>query len=381
MQPGQEEEGRPLRGFAATLLSRPDEVMLAQGASGERLVARLRALIAALLLLMPLASALAGDPLRHVAAVLAVVLVLNLFAQFWLLLARQPRRYPWLPFASSAWDVTATTLVLLALGVGDWPAALNNTVAWCGYPLAIVLASLRSDARVAIATGLLAVLQYAALAGSVILAADSPEQLLSAEHGAIGVVGQGQRLLVLGLFTLVTATVVQRMLQLVELSGTDGLTGLPNRNWLVHQVPRWLDGIDPGGSATLALLDLDHFRHVNEEAGHAAGDRALREVAASLAGSLGRDEHLVRLGGEEFVLLLRKPLGTAWEHVDALRRALEARGFVAERGGDRLPLTLSGGLASCPHDAGNLSGLLRRADLRLLRAKAEGGNRVVARDA
>src|SRR5690606_5204944 len=176
--------------------------------------------------------------------------------------------------------------------------------------------------------GLLAVLQYAALAGSVILAADSPEQLLSAEHGAIGVVGQGQRLLVLGLFTLVTATVVQRMLQLVELSGTDGLTGLPNRNWLVHQVPRWLDGIDPGGSATLALLDLDHFRHVNEEAGHAAGDRALREVAASLAGSLGRDEHLVRLGGEEFVLLLRKPLGTAWEHVDALRRALEARGFV-----------------------------------------------------
>src|SRR5688500_17878387 len=126
MQAGQTGDLKPLRGIAATLLSRPDEVMLALGASGERLVARLRAL-------------------------LAVVLALTLFAQLWLALARRPRQHPWLPFASSAWDVTATTLVLVALGLGEWPSALNNTVAWCGYPLAIVLAGLRSDGRVAIA--------------------------------------------------------------------------------------------------------------------------------------------------------------------------------------------------------------------------------------
>ena len=380
MQARQTGDLRPLRGVAASLLSRPDEVMLALGASGERLVARLRALLAALLLLMPVAGALAGDPLDRVLLVLATVLVLNLSAQLWLALARRPRQHPWLPFASSAWDVTATTLVLVALGLGEWPSALNNTVAWCGYPLAIVLAGLRSDGRVAIATGALAIVQYALLVALAFALAASPEHLLSADHGAVRGGAQAQRLLVLVLFTVVTATIVQRMLRLVEATGTDGLTGLPNRNWLVHQVPRWLDAIEPGASATLALLDLDHFRRVNEEAGHPAGDRALRDVAALLGEHLGHGEHLVRLGGEEFVLLLRRPMGTAWEHVDALRRALVARGFVAERGGEPLPMSFSAGLATCPHDAGNLPGLLRRADLRLKQAKAEGRNRVVARD-
>ena len=339
MQAGQTGDLRPQRGLAATLLSRPDEAMLALGASGERLVARLRASLAALLLLMPVAGALAGDPLERTLRVLGAVLVLNLFAQLWLALARRPRQRPWLPFASSAWDVTATTLVLVALGIGEWPSALNNTVAWCGYPLAIVLAGLRNDGRVAIATGALAVVQYALLAAAAFALADSPEQLLSADHGAVRGAAQAQRLVVLALFTVVSAAIVQRMLRLVELSGTDALTGLPNRNWLAHQVPRWLDGIEPGASATLALLDLDHFRSVNEDAGHPAGDRALREVATLLGEHLGQDEHLVRLGGQEFVLLLRKPIGTAWEHVDAVRRALVARGFVAEGGGERLPRT------------------------------------------
>ena len=94
-----------------------------------------------------------------------------------------------------------------------------------------------------------------------------------------------------------------------------------------------------GDSATLALVDLDGFRRVNEEAGQPGGDRALREVAALFAAQLGPGEHLVRLGGEEFVLLLRKPMGTAWEHMEALRRTLAGRGFIAERGGERLPLT------------------------------------------
>ena len=170
------------------------------------------------------------------------------------------------------------------------------------------------------------------------------------------------------------------MLRLVELSSTDGLTGLPNRNWLMYQAPRWLDGVASGDSATLALVDLDGFRRINEEAGQPGGDRALREVAALFAAQLGPGEHLVRLGGEEFVLLLRKPMGTAWEHLESLRRTLAERGFIPERGGARMPLTFSAGLADCPRDGGHLSGLLRRADARLQHAKATGRNRVVARD-
>ena len=79
--------------------------------------------------------------------------------------------------------------------------------------------------------------------------------------------------------------------------------------------------------------------------------------------------------------MLRKPLGTAWERVDGLRRTLFSRRFVPEPGADPLLLTFSAGVASFPHEASDLSGLLRRADLRLNSAKAAGRNRVLARDA
>lgn len=380
MQAGSNGHAQPLRDLATMLVSRPDEAMLALGASGERLVAGFRAALAALLLTMPLASALSGASLGRVSLLFAAALLLNVAAQVLLAFARQPRRHRSLPFASSIFDVTAVTLVLLALGQGDWPAALNNVVAWCGYLLAIVLTALRNDGRVTLATGLLAIVQYGMLVATALAFSGSPEDLLSADHGAVQGTGQALRLAVLAVFTLATATVVLQMRRVVALSASDGLTGLPNRNWLVHQAPRWLDGAARGESATLALVDLDGFRRVNEEAGQAGGDRALREVAALFAAQLGPGEHLVRLGGEEFVLLLRKPMGTAWEHLEALRRTLADRGFIPERGGERMPLTFSSGLASCPRDGGNLSGLLRRADQRLQQAKASGRNRVVARD-
>ena len=91
-------------------------------------------------------------------------------------------------------------------------------------------------------------------------------------------------------------------------------------------------------------------------------------------------EWLARLGGEEFVLVLRKPLGTSWERVDGMRRTLFARRFVPDQGADPLLLTFSAGVASFPHEASDLSGLLRRADQRLNVAKANGRNRVLARD-
>jgi len=97
--------------------------------------------------------------------------------------------------------------------------------------------------------------------------------------------------------------------------------------------------------------------------------------------TLEEGEWLARLGGEEFVLVLRKPLGTSWERVDGLRRALFSRRFVPDQGADPILVTFSAGVASFPHEASDLSGLLRRADLRLNSAKAAGRNRVLARDA
>lgn len=370
------------RDAVATLFARPDELMLELGASGELLVARLRVVVAAMLLLLPLMNAASGGSLRETMIGLVGAVLVNVFAHLWLALARQARRHPWLPFVTSAWDVTLTTIVLGMLALNHLPSGLNSMIVWCGYPLAIALAALRSDGRVALLAVGLALVQYAGMVAAVFLVADSPERLVSSEYGTVSLGGQLQRLLLIVAFGMVTLVIVYRMQRLVELSGTDGLTGLPNRSWLLHRMPRLLDEVrGEGGSLTLALVDLDRFRYINEEAGHQMGDRALRHAVEMLREELAHDEWLVRIGGQEFVLLLRQPLGTAWEHVDAMRRTVAERGFVPRHGASRLPLSFSAGLANFPNEAADLSELLRRADRRLKRAKREGRNRVVARDA
>jgi diguanylate cyclase (GGDEF)-like protein len=373
------------RGFregVASLLSRPDEIMLSAGARGEVLVARLRVVVAALLLLLPLINVLGGGSIRESLAGLVGAVIVNVFALLWLQLARRPRHYRWLPFATAAFDITAITLVLAVLGANHLPSALNSMVVWCCYLLAILVTALRSDGRTTLFAGLLALLQYGLLNAVVFSMASSPEQLISTEYGAVTAGTQIQRMLLLAIVTLVTATVVYRMQRLVELSGTDGLTQLPNRSWLLHRMPRLLESADEDGlSLSLALIDLDHFKRVNAEAGHHAGDRALRHVVAVLKGTIEPGEWLVRLGGEELVLVMPLPMGTAWERVDALRRLLAERPFDPERAHlEPFRMTFSAGIAASPHDGHDASSLLGRADQRLKIAKREGRNRVVARD-
>jgi diguanylate cyclase (GGDEF)-like protein len=181
--------------------------------------------------------------------------------------------------------------------------------------------------------------------------------------------------------TLITMLIVFRMQRLVQLSGTDGLTGLPNRSYLNHRVPRILsDARVVGDTLCLALLDLDFFKRINDEMGHQAGDRALRHVVEVLRLELRRDEPMLRVGGEEFVVLLRQPLGAAWERMDGLRRKLEAVPFLPGDGAEARRITVSCGVSCCPGDAIDVSGLMRTADLRLRAAKQGGRNRVVARD-
>jgi len=372
---------RSFRGNVVALLSRPDEIMLGVGASGELQVARLRVVVAAALLLVPLANALTGASISETLASLVAVVLVNAFALVWLALARRPRRYRWLSLATSAFDVTAISLGLLVLVLDNVPAGLNSLILWSGYLLAIILTALRSDGRVTLATGALALLQYGLLVLFAMTSVSSPEQLISSDYGAVDGATQMQRMLLLATATVVAALLVYRMQQLVEMSGTDGLTSLPNRSWLLHRMPRLFDAarVD-GGSLTLALIDLDHFKRINDEIGHRAGDRALRHVVAMLRQSAEPGEWLVRLGGEEFVMVMRKPIGTAWERIEMIRRLVAERPFDPERNADPIQLTFSAGLASFPHEGTDLSHLLHRANDRLQQAKREGRNRVIARD-
>ena len=365
----------------AALLARPDEIMLEVGAGGELLVARLRAVIAGLLLLLPLSNALGGGSIDETLIGLAGVVFINLFAQTWLVLARRRRRFLWLPFATAAFDVTATSLILLMLANHHLPAGLNSVVVWCGYVLAILLTALRNDGRTTLFAGGLALVQYGVIVAVLLLGADSPERLISSDYGTPTVGNQVQRLILLAIVTVITAMVVYRLQRLVEMSGTDGLTGLPNRTWLLHRMPHLVDAVEhEGGSLTLALINMDHFRRINDEIGHRAGDRALQHVVGTITRITDEREWLVRLRGEEFVLVLRKPVGTAWERVDALRRLVSAAPFEPERGADPVHLTFSAGIVGYPNDGHDLSALLRNADRRLQTAKREGRDRVVARE-
>jgi diguanylate cyclase (GGDEF)-like protein len=373
--------GLELREFWQQLRAPPDALMLELGAGGELLVAKLRAALSLALLLLPLVNIVTGEymPTEGIAGMFGVILAVAA-SQVLLMLARQQRRFRWLPWVTTSYDVSLTTFVLVLLAPSSLAASLNSMVVWAFYLVAVCMTALRNDGRLTLYAGALAMLQYAALAAAVFALAQTPEQLASVDYGTARLSNVLQRVLLIAIVTAIVAAVVYRMQRLVELSGTDGLTGLPNRTLLVHHFPALLDGArEHGGSLALGLINLDYFRRINDEAGHATGDRALRHAVGVLREGLEAGDLLVRLGGEEFVLLMPLPTGRAWERLEALRRDLATRPFVADAGADPLRITFSAGLACWPQDGADLSQMMRRADLRLSRAKQEGRNRVVVR--
>ena len=370
-----------LRELASTLRDRPDEIVLDIGAGGELLVARIRVVATLLLMLMPLINLLTGGGVFESLAGFAGTGLGLALAMLWLALAKRRRRYPWLSFVTSASDVSMETLVLVLIALRSPSASVNTLIVWSCYPLSIFATALRNDGRVTLFAGLLAIAQYSLLVMWVFAAA-SGHPPATPEYGMVSVSNQVQRLVLLLVATLLTAVVVYRIQRLVLLSGTDTLTGLPNRSYLVHRVPQIVERArQQERSITLAIIDLDHFKRINDQFGHPTGDRALRHVVNLLRDELDHDEPLMRVGGEEFVLLMERPIGSAWERLDGLRRKIAATPFQPEEErSDSLMLTFSAGLACCPYDAVDVSGLMRRADERLRKAKQTGRNRVVARE-
>ncbi|NNA89973.1 diguanylate cyclase [Pseudomonas gessardii] len=157
----------------------------------------------------------------------------------------------------------------------------------------------------------------------------------------------------------------------------DPLTGLPNRAaWserLEYEVNTWHQ---QGNSLSLAMLDLDHFKRINDSYGHLAGDKVLKIIANVLSKHLRPTDFIARFGGEEFVLLMPdSALGDALELGEHLRTAIEACPFHFK--GERVTITMSIGMAQFqPGERSDLA--LKRADEALYRAKAAGRNQVQA---
>ena len=157
----------------------------------------------------------------------------------------------------------------------------------------------------------------------------------------------------------------------------DPLTGLPNRAaWserLDQEVNLWHQR---GNSLSLAMLDLDHFKRINDGYGHLAGDKVLKIIANVLRKRLRPNDFIARFGGEEFVLLMpNSSLTEALAAGDALRTAIEGCPFHFK--GEPVTITVSMGVAQFqPGERSDLA--LKRADAALYRAKAAGRNQVQA---
>ncbi|KIF64043.1 diguanylate cyclase [Pseudomonas fluorescens] len=155
----------------------------------------------------------------------------------------------------------------------------------------------------------------------------------------------------------------------------DPLTGLPNRAaWterLEHEIAQWQQH---GNTLSLAMLDLDHFKRINDNYGHLAGDKVLKIIATVLRKRLRGSDFIARFGGEEFVLLLpATPPAVGAKLLETLRAAIEACPFHFK--GERVTITVSMGLAAFrPGEHSDL--VLKRADQALYRAKNAGRNRV-----
>lgn len=158
----------------------------------------------------------------------------------------------------------------------------------------------------------------------------------------------------------------------------DALTGLPNRRCANHAIVASLQSTQKRGAPLSAILvDLDHFKRINDTRGHDAGDAVLREVGATLKRSVRSTDLAARWGGEEFFLMMPEtPAGAAAERAETIRQRI-ADLSVSHRGAPVGSVTASFGVASSPHHATEAERLRRMADGALYRAKADGRDRVV----
>lgn len=166
--------------------------------------------------------------------------------------------------------------------------------------------------------------------------------------------------------------------RLLDLASTDGLTGLANRMKLTEVFERERShALRDNKPLSLVVLDLDHFKRINDQFGHDGGDQVLRHVADLLPGRLRETDLLCRLGGEEFALLLPGAnLDQAAELADTLRQYLCDTPL--QRNHDSIKLTFSAGVAALGEDGATLNELLLTADRRMYEAKGGGRNQVVA---
>lgn len=164
----------------------------------------------------------------------------------------------------------------------------------------------------------------------------------------------------------------------MELAVTDPLTGLYNRRYMENQTTALVEhAINRGKALSLLALDVDHFKSVNDENGHAVGDRVLQELASRLKQAIRNIDMICRIGGEEFVIVLpNTDADVAAKIADRMRRNISGKPFNVGAGNGPLTVTVSIGVATIDNQSDTMESIMKRADEALYSAKRGGRNRV-----
>jgi diguanylate cyclase (GGDEF)-like protein len=209
---------------------------------------------------------------------------------------------------------------------------------------------------------------------------------LALEIAANSTLNVGTAMAVVGVIALLHATlmalVVARLIQQLQWRARhDGLTGLLNRRAMQETIDQQLTrSRRVGDTFAVVMLDIDHFKAINDHHGHATGDQALKHAASVLQTSVREVDRVGRFGGEEFIVLLPGVgLSQAATVAEVLRERLAAQRM--EREGGALSISASFGVAEWSGPGEEPSRLLMRADQALYQAKRAGRNRVQVTDA
>jgi diguanylate cyclase (GGDEF)-like protein len=162
------------------------------------------------------------------------------------------------------------------------------------------------------------------------------------------------------------------------MDSTDPLTGLANRRKATEALERLFSLAGRNGvPVSVAILDLDHFKQVNDQHGHAAGDTVLRRLGELLTQSFRTEDVTARWGGEEFLVgMYGSTKADGARRLTALLQGLRGESFAGD-GGESFTVTFSAGVAEHAADCSDLEALCRAADEALYQAKAAGRARVM----